>query len=355
MCRAERRMNSERSNTHDSSPGTPSEPPASQPPTDPTGESVSVEPRSGSEPPPKRQSSIRPAPPDWHPPSQRRVPSPMVVVYSGDSGRPPPRWDAAAQPSERRTQIDFDLPRDPTTPHDVMPASNQILGNPGGAGPGNADGVAAISSRSPATGRNESGWPTAADIEEAPYSTAATAHSRARRALWPLVGLGAVAVGIAVFALPNHPDSVSTPVSAAQHASEARPLVAESRDAPRQQPVVATPAPAPPAQAASAPATPAAAEDVPLAERVTVEVFPEDAKVLRRGQRIEGPPYSVEIPKGKRIAVEVTSPGYVTRRVVLDGSEPAVMIGLFRNTGKHRDPRRPTRQTQPASMVKSGL
>jgi hypothetical protein len=65
----------------------------------------------------------------------------------------------------------------------------------------------------------------------------------------------------------------------------------------------------------------------PNATRVRLEVYPSDAKVGRRGVT-QKPPYDFDVPKGKRIALEVLKKGYVTRKVTLDGSSTRVVVGL---------------------------
>jgi hypothetical protein len=96
------------------------------------------------------------------------------------------------------------------------------------------------------------------------------------------------------------------------------------------------PAPAPARTAATAkPATaPAASKAVSVPDafsggtRVHLEVIPTDAKVGRRGFTQKGPPYYFEVPKGKRVELEVVRKGYVTRKVTLDGRSPRVVVGL---------------------------
>jgi hypothetical protein len=67
----------------------------------------------------------------------------------------------------------------------------------------------------------------------------------------------------------------------------------------------------------------------PNATRVRLEVHPPDAKVGRRGVT-QKPPYEFDVPKGKRIALEVLKKGYVTRKVTLDGTSTRVVVGLNR-------------------------
>lgn len=66
---------------------------------------------------------------------------------------------------------------------------------------------------------------------------------------------------------------------------------------------------------------------------VVIEVVPWDAKVLLAGVAQPGPPFVVMIPEGRRVAFEVARRGYIPRRVVVDGSEPRLSVGLVRPRG----------------------
>jgi hypothetical protein len=39
-------------------------------------------------------------------------------------------------------------------------------------------------------------------------------------------------------------------------------------------------------------------------------------------------PFVLEIPKGERRSYELGAPGYRTRKVIIDGTEPEIRIGL---------------------------
>jgi hypothetical protein len=69
---------------------------------------------------------------------------------------------------------------------------------------------------------------------------------------------------------------------------------------------------------------------------VKLEVMPADSKVFVRGLMRKGPPFLFEIKPGGRVIVEVVRPGYVARRVVLDGSKLDFSVGLLRRTQKAR-------------------
>jgi hypothetical protein len=69
---------------------------------------------------------------------------------------------------------------------------------------------------------------------------------------------------------------------------------------------------------------------------VKLEVMPADSKVFVRGLMRKGPPFLFEIKPGARVIVEVVRPGYVARRVVLDGTKLDFSVGLLRRTQKVR-------------------
>lgn len=70
--------------------------------------------------------------------------------------------------------------------------------------------------------------------------------------------------------------------------------------------------------------------------RVRLEVFPADAKVGRRGFTQKGPPYVFDVPKGKKVELEVVRKGYTTRKVTLDGASPRVVVGLAKSRIQNR-------------------
>jgi hypothetical protein len=63
-------------------------------------------------------------------------------------------------------------------------------------------------------------------------------------------------------------------------------------------------------------------------QRVTLEVFPWDAEIYRFGKRIGQTRVSLDVPEGERIRLEIGRAGYVTRKLVVDGSEDRLFVGL---------------------------
>jgi hypothetical protein len=121
--------------------------------------------------------------------------------------------------------------------------------------------------------------------------------------------------------------------------------------------------PLPPAESAAAAEAPSATKASSNGIRtVKLEVMPADSKVFVRGLMRKGPPFLFEIKPGSRVIVEVVRPGYVARRVVLDGSKLDFAVGLLRRTQKAR-PRAETPNStagsEPAeerpAVVQSGL
>jgi hypothetical protein len=65
--------------------------------------------------------------------------------------------------------------------------------------------------------------------------------------------------------------------------------------------------------------------------RVTVNLKPTDATLTDHGVAVAGPPYIVEVPKGKKRVFEAFRKGFVTRKVTVDSTKPIVNIGLVAN------------------------
>lgn len=74
------------------------------------------------------------------------------------------------------------------------------------------------------------------------------------------------------------------------------------------------------------------AEDAPAPSggnvSVVIRVRPPQARIFYRGKEVGKAPVTVEIEPGKRRAYEVSLPGFMTRRVVVDGSATELSVGL---------------------------
>jgi hypothetical protein len=80
-----------------------------------------------------------------------------------------------------------------------------------------------------------------------------------------------------------------------------------------------------PAPSASSPGAATAPEGT---RTVVVTISPPRAKLYRKGKAVGASPVTIELPPGEKWAYEVGLPGWVTRRLVVDGSEPEIFIGL---------------------------
>lgn len=136
-------------------------------------------------------------------------------------------------------------------------------------------------------------------------------------------------------AAPNAPGPrVVEPAPAAEpRAALDEPSSAAAQAAPQQS--APTPTADTPAAAAPAPsAAPSASDDAASASNATgkvtvvVKVRPPEARLYHRGKEVGMSPVSIELAPGEKRAFEVGKRGYITRRLVLDGTQTNVFIGL---------------------------
>ncbi len=318
-------------------------------------------------PPAARRSSIRPVP-GWRPQNPSRPSAPMVVVFSGNSEQPPPPFsadDTVSRPKLETSSVDNGEPfpfADDLGGRDCLGAEepNQRAAElNGGVAPDDTlTGTGSSTSLAEPPGPARSRTPTAARggcrTSEPAEGGRATESQRAQRAakpsrfpMWAVAVASVTFVG-ALFVFGRSSGAEGTGPSVTEQASPrqveaAAPQTPSAITAVPELPsgarAVATPAPAP-EQASSAAddedtlaRTPPQRQGAdrtasPGTRRVVLEVAPSDAKVAWGGRRHPGPPFEFEIPKGKRVAVEVARRGFITRRVVLDGSKPTVSVGL---------------------------
>jgi len=119
------------------------------------------------------------------------------------------------------------------------------------------------------------------------------------------------------------------------------PLATPKDQTPKLDVAVSAPTQAAPANAEPAPVpSVSTAAEVPTAapapsnsSRVALELMPIDAKLYSHGHEIPGPPFVVDVPYGKRLALEAKRAGYVTARVVIDGKKPLVHFGMRKEKG----------------------
>jgi hypothetical protein len=103
-------------------------------------------------------------------------------------------------------------------------------------------------------------------------------------------------------------------------------------------PLAGTPLPEPPADTAPK-APPTAAPAAPVAEaappvQVLLGVAPTTAHVFMGERDLGRSPVSIDVPQGSLVTVEVRHPGYETRWLQLDGSEPRKSVELKRKKKK---------------------
>ena len=116
----------------------------------------------------------------------------------------------------------------------------------------------------------------------------------------------------------------ATPAKAepAPQPTNAEPAKLEPPSTPKPADVAAEP-PKAAGEAASAPSA-ASAGNI----SVLIRVKPPQARIFYRGKEVGKAPVTVEIEPGKRRAYEVSLPGFMTRKVVVDGSETELSVGL---------------------------
>lgn len=123
---------------------------------------------------------------------------------------------------------------------------------------------------------------------------------------------------------------------AKQPAAPPSPAAEQAAAPPASEPAAASAAPIqalPAANAQAATAEPTASAAPPSPEggepiRVVISVKPPQARLFYRGKEVGHPPVTVEIEPGKRRSYEVALPGFMTRKVVIDGSKTEVQVGL---------------------------
>jgi hypothetical protein len=163
------------------------------------------------------------------------------------------------------------------------------------------------------------------------------------RGPWLGVAVGlAAAAAIALVALPRlgrapapeparklAAEPQAAPPAALAPPAEPRPKTDEG-DEPK------TPEPLPPdpdplqakAEAPASSAAPAASAASGEVIRIQVESDPPGARLFWKGKPVGTTPFTLEYAPGEKHAYEMGMPGFLTRKVVVDGSKPKVSIGL---------------------------
>ena len=119
--------------------------------------------------------------------------------------------------------------------------------------------------------------------------------------------------------------SVPTQQSPADNPSHGSPSPQEHPVTPNPNPASAEAVVASPASSAGVNEPPPGVEDT---VRVAVKIRPEGARVFYRGKEVGRTPFLLELLRGERRVFEVGYPGYVSRRLVIDGTEGELIYGL---------------------------
>ncbi|MGC4070473.1 MAG: hypothetical protein QM784_38575 [Polyangiaceae bacterium] len=158
-----------------------------------------------------------------------------------------------------------------------------------------------------------------------------------------LLGLGVVvyagrrgapvaAQGEPSVSLPKDTEPASTIRAGAEPSSTSEATVRDAKATPASQNPPATREPQPDSGAAAAStASNSGASGEPSANdlvRVLVKLSPSDSKLTYRGVAVPGPPFYVDVPKGKKLYLEASRKGYVTRKVTVDSNRPEITVGL---------------------------
>ena len=184
--------------------------------------------------------------------------------------------------------------------------------------------------------------------------------------LWVYVAAVAAVVGVVwgVAGAKNASRVERLMANARSVAATPKPEAPKAQEIPPQAPVAVAPTPdtqaAPPttndlAKPASVPevnsggAAPDGQEEAtPDVTKVRIEVVPTDSTVALYGKRIDGP-LVFDVKKGTRTVLEVGRPGYITRRIVLDGKKKFLRIAMTPTPKPAADPGVPSTAEFPAT------
>jgi hypothetical protein len=340
--------------------------------------------------PPARRSSIRPAPASFKPTlrDNSKLPPPMVV-HAGEAEKDVPAWGDPELPSyPSHVKVDkpthsepfalaedlhletlpLDLPKAPGLPHGLTK-------NAGAEAQGGAESATPPALVSDNSGSEKNVAPTVGQgvgvesvvevspplsvrnlmVTEPSLRVKKKATGARRTPLLSVAGaVILVGLGVAVFAGRGHKGADSADVAHHEKGpSEGTPTVGAHANPKAVEPAVPVP-PSEPAvvqqvpEEATAPSAANSNSDAPTSGSaksavnpdanvvpVTVKLIPADAKLVFRGVAVEGPPFVIEVPKGKKLSMEASRRGFVTRKITIDSTKDAVTFGLIADK-KHR-------------------
>jgi hypothetical protein len=280
--------------------------------------------------------------------------APVIPQSPEPSAAPEPQASeppaAAAEPSEPSTSAASAeaaaAPPEPATEREAEPSVAKMdVAQPAVAN--------ALSSDTPVMRDVKSSRPPAPRVEMSSSSVdGELPELRPRRSRWAYVVAAGALLGGAVFALrqmdrapapldeslarPIRPAAEPPAAPAVPKASEDEDDDADSNPSPAAPTEPELDAKAPSDSAASAPAAPSAAAPSSSASaasagettRISIDSVPPGARLFWRGKEVGTTPFTLEIPVGARRSYELGKPGFVTRRVVIDGSKSEISIGL---------------------------
>lgn len=180
----------------------------------------------------------------------------------------------------------------------------------------------------------------------APSSAPPDALPGGRRSRWGVVGVAAaaalaVAAGI-WFTMAGAPEP-ALEAAAEGPAAEERGAVEPAKQelsppgqasaAPSAQAAPVEPEPVEPEPVASASASAEAVAAEPETLRVRILVTPPTGRIVEKGKKVGHSGVEVEVTPGKKRVFEIQHDGYTARRLVVDGSEPEIHIGLRPSAG----------------------
>jgi hypothetical protein len=152
---------------------------------------------------------------------------------------------------------------------------------------------------------------------------------RGRGAIWVLAALAAGTFGLWMAWRPPAPVEAVAPSTNAEIAQEVKlqqPMTAAPAGSSEALPLAPSASAETPETGSSAPSTTEA--PAPEGVKVVLKSVPPGAVFYHHGKSVGVNEATVSVPEGKRLAFEVVLPGYGTRKVIVDGKKPKVLVGL---------------------------
>jgi len=168
-----------------------------------------------------------------------------------------------------------------------------------------------------------------------PIAGPASGLSSSSRLLAVSAAVAALILGGRWFLTRRHIEPTAEPAGAPTGVQVVPPAAdTPAAAAPPAEPSAAPAAPEPALSAAPSPAPSGSAEGADAAKPagtriVVVKLSPPGARLFRKGKPVGSSPVTIELgPDEKKRAYEVGMPGYLTRKLVVDGTKPEIFIGL---------------------------